>query len=163
MATNIGTGPQDIPLNQFLGEMAFMDRPPTHPFLEVRLSVDITNYDGRQLNNTEVIYNQVDIDTVGGYNNTNGKYTIPERGIYYCIGSVYSNVNTFSQTWWLVNGIRANGCDWVVEPASQFVQGTSIFYLNPGDTLGFKAYNNNNPNTIRQSGNHTYMKITKIS
>ena len=28
MATNIGTGPQDIPLNQFLGEMAFMDRPP---------------------------------------------------------------------------------------------------------------------------------------
>ncbi len=25
MATNIGTGPQDIPLNQFLGEMAFMD------------------------------------------------------------------------------------------------------------------------------------------
>ena len=28
MATNIGTRPQDIPLNQFLGEMAFMDRPP---------------------------------------------------------------------------------------------------------------------------------------
>ena len=25
MATNIGTGPQDIPLNQFLGEMAYMD------------------------------------------------------------------------------------------------------------------------------------------
>ena len=25
MATNIGTGPQDIPLNQFLGEMAFMN------------------------------------------------------------------------------------------------------------------------------------------
>ena len=25
MTTNIGTGPQDIPLNQFLGEMAFMD------------------------------------------------------------------------------------------------------------------------------------------
>lgn len=28
MAINIGTGPQDIPLNQFLGEMAYMDRPP---------------------------------------------------------------------------------------------------------------------------------------
>ena len=27
MATNIGTEPQDIPLNQFLGEMAFMDGP----------------------------------------------------------------------------------------------------------------------------------------
>ena len=25
MPTNIGTGPQDIPLNQFLGEMAYMD------------------------------------------------------------------------------------------------------------------------------------------
>ena len=29
MPTNIGTGPQDIPLNQFLGEMAFMDKPLT--------------------------------------------------------------------------------------------------------------------------------------
>ena len=29
MATNIGTGPQDIPLNQFLGEMAFQDKATT--------------------------------------------------------------------------------------------------------------------------------------
>ena len=29
MATNIGTGPQDIPLNQFLGEMAFRDKATT--------------------------------------------------------------------------------------------------------------------------------------
>lgn len=27
MTTKIGTGPQDIPLNQFLGEMAYMDNP----------------------------------------------------------------------------------------------------------------------------------------
>ena len=26
MATNIGTGPRDIPLNQFLGQMAFKDK-----------------------------------------------------------------------------------------------------------------------------------------
>ena len=26
MATNIGTGPKDIPLNQFLGQMAFKDK-----------------------------------------------------------------------------------------------------------------------------------------
>ena len=38
MATNIGTGPQDIPLNQFLGEMAFMDRPP----LETLSSLDVS-------------------------------------------------------------------------------------------------------------------------
>ena len=30
MPTNIGMRPQDIPLNQFLGEMAFIDRPPTN-------------------------------------------------------------------------------------------------------------------------------------
>ena len=28
MSTKIGTRPQDIPLNQFLGEMAFMDANP---------------------------------------------------------------------------------------------------------------------------------------
>ena len=28
MTTKIGTGPQDIPLNQHLGQMAFMDAPP---------------------------------------------------------------------------------------------------------------------------------------
>ena len=163
MATNIGTGPQDIPLNQFLGEMAYMDRPPTHPFLEANLTIDITNYDGRQLNNTEVIYNNVLIDTVGGYNTANGKYTVPDRGIYYCIASTYSNVNTFSQSWWLVNGSRVSGSDWVREPAAQFVQGTTVLYVNSGDTIGFKIYNNSNPNTIRQSANHSWMKITKIS
>ena len=31
MATNIGTGPQDIPLNQFLGEQAFLDKPSKVP------------------------------------------------------------------------------------------------------------------------------------
>ena len=28
MATNIGTGPEDIPLNQHLGQMAYLDEPP---------------------------------------------------------------------------------------------------------------------------------------
>ena len=163
MATNIGTGPQDIPLNQFLGEMAFMDRPPTHPYLEVRLTASITTYDGRQLNDTEIPYNQVDIDTVGGYNNTNGKYTIPERGIYMAIGSIFSSGSNYTQVWWLVNGTRVNASDWVRVGSDDFAQGTSIFYLNPGDTLGFKAYNNAANQTISASSSHTYMKITKIS
>jgi len=163
MATNIGTGPQDIPLNQFLGEMAFMDRPPTHPYLEVALTSSITTYDGRQLDNTEIPFNQVYIDTVGGYNTANGKYTIPERGIYLAIGSVYSSVNTYSQVWWLVNGTRAVASDWVRISADDFAQGTSIFYLNPGDTLGLKAYNNTANQNLTGNPNHTYMKITKIS
>ena len=31
MATNIGTNPQDIPLNQYLGELAFLDYPAAIP------------------------------------------------------------------------------------------------------------------------------------
>jgi hypothetical protein len=163
MATNIGTGPQDIPLNQFLGEMAFMDRPPTHPYLEVRLSSSLTTYDGRQLDNTEIPYNQVDIDTVGGYDPATGKYTIPERGIYLAVGSIQSSASNYTQVWWLVNGTRANASDWVRVGSDDFAQGMSIFYLNPGNTLGFKAYNNTANQTITSSGNHSYMKITKIS
>lgn len=163
MATNIGTGPQDIPLNQFLGEMAFMDRPPTHPYLEVRLTASITSYDGRQIDNTEVAYNQVDIDTVGGYNPATGRYTVTERGVYLCVGSIYSSVSTYTQVWWMVNGTRALASDWVRVGSDDFAQGMSIFYLNPGDTLGFKAYNNASNQTISSSSTHSYMKITKIS
>ena len=79
------------------------------------------------------------------------------------IGSIFSSGSNYTQVWWLVNGTRANASDWVRVGSDDFAQGTSIFYLNPGDTLGFKAYNNAANQTISSSGNHTYMKITKIS
>jgi len=41
MPTNIGTGPQDIPLNQFLGEMAFIDKPLTSELVKGGSSLKI--------------------------------------------------------------------------------------------------------------------------
>jgi len=54
MSTNIGTGPQDIPLNQFLGEMAFQDSIYSQgTWLPTQSNVSIT------VNQTECIWTKI--------------------------------------------------------------------------------------------------------
>ena len=78
MAINIGTGPQDIPLNQFLGEMAFMDVNPRVVMLAQKNT-------GATFNSTTVTKTQFPntvVDTHIGLSNTNSRYTIPFSGDY---------------------------------------------------------------------------------
>ena len=80
MATNIGTGPQDIPLNQFLGEMAFMDRPPQR----VAFQATITNtFNWGTATSVIVPCDQADVNVAGCYNTTTYKFTAPVDGVYY--------------------------------------------------------------------------------
>ena len=79
MATNIGTGPQDIPLNQFLGEMAFMDNPPGPP----AFATSATGGPSLPSSSTTLInFNVVNLDNYGGYNATLYRYT-PKRPGWY--------------------------------------------------------------------------------
>jgi len=81
MATNIGTGPQDIPLNQFLGEMAFIDKPPQKPGFYARRSI---SGDGRAANSQEwTIAGTGSYNRGGHFDISNGRFTAPVDGVYF--------------------------------------------------------------------------------
>ena len=81
MATNIGTGPQDIPLNQFLGEMAFMDKPPQKPGFYARRSI---SNDGRPIGAQEwVISGTGSYNRGGHFDVSTGNFTAPVDGVYF--------------------------------------------------------------------------------
>jgi len=78
MATNIGTGPQDIPLNQFLGEMAFMDRPPQRVAFQARNTTNFNFGASPQI----IPCPSVSVNVAGCYDPTTYKFTAPVDGVY---------------------------------------------------------------------------------
>ena len=87
MAINIGTGPQDIPLNQFLGEMAYMDN------LYEQGAFNATCLNGVTLNGSSDLCQYVKIGnlvTVMGQiqvNNSNGGSGLIINNLPYIVGS----------------------------------------------------------------------------
>ena len=78
MATNIGTGPQDIPLNQFLGQMAFMDDVPKKPSFQAVKNTSNHNFTA---NTRTTIAGWVENHDDGGmFNATSGVITISAPG-----------------------------------------------------------------------------------
>jgi hypothetical protein len=148
MTTKIGTGPQDIPLNQFLGEMAFRDAKPN---IGCRVSLS-TNGNHTLSNNdyfpwTNVLWQQgVEFDT------TNYQFTAPRPGIYFISANIYKNGSGTPSTWQVVKNTSTviltsrnnNGADTTIV-------GSIVDYLDVGDTLrvqcasaGFIAFENTN-------------------
>ena len=96
MASNIGTGPQDIPINAYLGQQAFLDQPAERPALLAHHTNNQNNPGGS--NNPHdttletTIFTDVRFDNYGAYNSSNGEYTVPQRGLY-CM-TVSSNMGS---------------------------------------------------------------------
>jgi hypothetical protein len=91
MATNIGTGPQDIPLNQFLGEMAFRDAKPRVMALAQKNTGDTLTTSA-----TPIQFPNTVLDTHIGFSNTNSRYTIKYAGDYLVMYNlnILTNANT---------------------------------------------------------------------
>jgi hypothetical protein len=117
MATNIGTGPQDIPLNQFLGEMAFMDRPP-----RATCYVSVGSPGGSLVNSgsgttDNNIYGSssayVFADLGGDWDIANTKFIAPQTGLYQfnmgCRFSGYGVNLTYIYMEAYVNNYRGGG------------------------------------------------------
>tara|TARA_Y100000004_G_scaffold193222_1_gene255317 strand:- start:63 stop:617 length:555 start_codon:yes stop_codon:yes gene_type:complete len=99
MATNIGTGPEDIPLNQHLGQMAYLDEPPRAKcYVAVGSPGGVLSNTGAQTTvntvyGTSAAY--VFADLGGDWDIANTRFTAPQTGIYQfnmgCRFSGYGN------------------------------------------------------------------------
>ena len=112
MATNIGTNPQDIPLNQYLGQQAFLDYPAAKPLMLAHQINNSAAYRGSQSAPCDTTLRQVQFgdvryDNYGGYNKTTGEYTVPLRGVYliHVAGNLgIDNPGSWVQIWVYLNG-----------------------------------------------------------
>lgn len=117
MATNIGTGPEDIPLNQYLGQMAYLDEPP-----RAKCYVAVGSPGGSLVNSGAVTTNNniygtsstyVFADLGGDWDIANRKFIAPQTGVYQfnmgCRFSSYGANLTFIYMTAYVDTYRAGG------------------------------------------------------
>jgi len=117
MATNIGTGPQDIPLNQFLGEMAFMDQPPRKKCYVAVGAPGQSLVNSGAGTTTNNIYGSsstyVFADLGGDWDITNRRFIAPQTGVYQfnmgCRFSGYGINLTYIYMTAYVDNYRAGG------------------------------------------------------
>lgn len=157
MATNIGTGPQDIPLNQFLGEMAFMDANP-------RVVALAQKNTGMTLNTsaTPVEFPNTVIDTHIGFSNTNSRYTVPYSGDYF----VMFNLNLLANTNVSSVRIQVNGAMYsnyqianTNHPRMGFNFSGIIPAMEAGQYIEVGAYVNTGTLTVDNAGNLMIYKM----
>ena len=150
MATNIGTRPEDIPLNQYLGEMAFRDAKP-------RVMAIVQKNTGMTLNTsaTPVQFPNTVIDTHIGFSNTNSRYTVPYSGDYF----VMFNVNALSNSNVTTFGIRVNGALYsnyqisnVNHPRMNFTL-SAIVPITAGNYIEIAGYVNTGTLGVDNAGN----------
>jgi len=111
MATNIGTNPQDIPLNQYLGEQAFLDYPAAKPCMLAHQINQDSTYPGSQdnkISSIEIVqFGDVRYDNYGAYDKSTGEYTVPMKGVYmiHVAGNLgIDSPGSWIQIWAYLNG-----------------------------------------------------------
>ena len=147
MATNIGTGPQDIPLNQFLGEMAFMDAKPKVAF-QATLNVNTAHPSGTNI----LPYNTIVFDIGSNYNTSTYTFTAPFPGLYF----FHLNLNLYSAPGNMMASIAQSGSltrsHYGTRISSTIsgdnnVNASAVLMLQPGDTVQpYSANQDNNAN-----------------
>ena len=159
MATNIGTGPQDIPLNQFLGQMAFMDDVPKKPSFQANKNNNNHNFTV----NTRTVVAGWDVrhNDGGMFNATTGVITIPVSGLYWFYFAAMSERNDTGD---YQISIHKNGTLWVntndlSDSATTTFQQThvsTIIKCEKGDTIDFRGYNSSATSSYIYRGSYTH-------
>ena len=165
MATNIGTGPQDIPLNQFLGQMAFMDDVPVKPSFQAIKNTSNHNFTS---NTRTTIAGWVENHDDGGMFNPNlGVITIPVSGLYwfYCTVMQERNDNgDFQLSIFKNNVLYVNTNDMASDSAHTFMQThvSTIIKCEKNDTIDFRVYNAGSTSSYIYRNNYTHCGAYQI-
>ena len=106
--------------------------------------------------NQTMVFGGQNLDQGGGYNQSNGIYTAPIKGLYYFHMSLYNNGTLLSFTF-SKNGASANtqiydggdAAPLMFANQTSFQYGLSILVeLNANDTMRVKARDNQAPNAV---------------
>ena len=136
---------------------------PNQPRFFARRSANYTGYDGRNVGGTWIAFDVLDYNVGGGFQTSGsdqGRFVAPVSGLYLFHATAYKNTGTadWSQSWFDVDGSRANGTDFVHSSATRFAQNAIQVYMTAGQKIGFHPYNNQTNNEIIATGNHTWFK-----
>ena len=159
MATNIGTEPQDIPLNQFLGQMAFMDDVPKKPSFQ---AIKDNNNHNFTANTRTIIPGWVENHDDGGmFNATTGIIQITVPGLYwfYCTVMQERNDSGDFQLSIFKNGtLHVNTNDLSDSGTTTFQQThvSTIIKCEKGDVIDFRVYNSSATSSYIYRNSYTH-------
>ena len=131
---------------------------PNRPRFIAKLSANTTY-------NPSSFGNYVDFDSeeydIGGNFTTSGAnqglFTAPVAGLYHFNASAYCVGQALTQSWFVVNGVRASYTDWVLSSTADFAQNSQAIYLNAGDKVGFHPHKGGTSSfTVNTNAHHTY-------
>lgn len=127
---------------------------PYQPYFYADMSSDFTTWVPN--NQTQaIVYNRATINIGNHYSTTTGLFTAPVTGVYQFYVGVYSELTSFEQIWYILNGARMTsfvaGVLAINQPGAFFVK------LSANDTVGIHPYVNIGSNrTITVNGYHTF-------
>jgi hypothetical protein len=136
---------------------------PYQPFFYATLTADQNGLNLASTGDAVVIYNSLVQNVGSNYSTSTGKFTAPVAGVYAFYAAAYSSVNTFSQSWLVINGSRGDGTDWSNGSSSNFMVGHWIVKLSANDTVGYHPYNGSiSSGNITANTSHTYFRGTLL-
>jgi hypothetical protein len=140
---------------------------PYQPYAQGSSSNGYTLASAGFVNGFVIIYNNVDYNVGSHYNNTNGRFTAPVAGVYLvCYTALISTASSSSVDYRLsisINGNQSQTFSSTKSTGWPTVGGSQMVYLNAGDYVAAKFWNDSGSGTMHGDANYNRFSIALIS
>jgi hypothetical protein len=137
---------------------------PYQPYAQGSSGNGYTLASGGFNNGFVIIYNNVDYNVGSHYNNTNGRFTAPVAGVYLvCYTALISTSSSSSVDYRLsisINGNQSQTFSSTKSTGWPTVGGSQMVYLNAGDYVAAKFWNDSGSGTMHGDANYNRFSIT---